>query len=176
MSTQPVNVEPIPAGLTREQVLDLYYHLALTRALEERLVNLDRQGKVIGGLYRSLGQEGESVAAAYALQSGDIMSPLLRNLGAMLVMGARPIEVLRHYMAKGTGPTVGREMNVHFNDLDLGYLGFENIVVHIVVNAAQIRGGITGEDAGGRINVDRRQLNTGRRIDCQLACLGIVHD
>ena len=123
MFAQPVNVEPIPAGLTREQVLDLYYQLGLTRALEERLVNLYRQGKVIGGLYRSLGQEGESVAAAYALQSGDIMSPLLRNLGAMLVMGARPIEVLRHYMAKGTGPTVGREMNVHFNDLDLGYLG-----------------------------------------------------
>jgi pyruvate dehydrogenase E1 component alpha subunit/2-oxoisovalerate dehydrogenase E1 component alpha subunit len=123
MSAQPVNVEPIPAGLTREQVLDLYYHLAMTRVLEERLVNLYRQGKVIGGLYRSVGQEGESVAAAYALQSGDVMSPLLRNLGAMLVMGARPVDVLRQYMAKGTGPSFGREMNIHFNDLDLGYLG-----------------------------------------------------
>jgi pyruvate dehydrogenase E1 component alpha subunit/2-oxoisovalerate dehydrogenase E1 component alpha subunit len=95
----------------------------LTRSLEERLVNLYRQTKVIGGLYRSLGQEGESVASAYALQDGDVLSPLIRNLGSMLVRGAKPVEVLRQYMAKATSPTAGREMNVHFNDLKLGYLG-----------------------------------------------------
>ncbi len=113
----------IPAGLTREQLREIYYYLRLTRSLEERLVNLYRQGKVIGGLYRSLGQEGESVASAYALQSGDVLSPLIRNLGSMLVQGARPVEILRQYMAKKTSPTTGREMNIHFNDLTLGYLG-----------------------------------------------------
>ncbi|MCZ6917645.1 MAG: thiamine pyrophosphate-dependent dehydrogenase E1 component subunit alpha [Gemmatimonadetes bacterium] len=118
-----MNDQPIPAGLSREQLLEIFYYLTLTRALEERLVNLYRQGKVIGGLYRSLGQEGESVGSAYALQSGDVLSPLIRNLGSMLVKGARPVEVLRQYMAKATSPTAGREMNVHFNDLDLGYLG-----------------------------------------------------
>ncbi len=113
----------IPAGLSREQLLEIYYYLRLTRTLEDRLVNLYRQGKVIGGLYRSLGQEGESVASAYTLKSGDVMSPLIRNLGSMLVRGAKPVEILRQYMAKGTSPTHGREMNVHFNDLELGYLG-----------------------------------------------------
>ena len=112
-----------PAGLSREQLLEMFYYLILTRSLEERLVNLYRQGKVIGGLYSSLGQEGESVASAYALQPGDILSPLIRNLGSMLVMGAKPVEILRQYMAKQTSPTAGREMNLHFNDLDLGYLG-----------------------------------------------------
>src|SRR2546426_11302608 len=38
-------------------------------------------------------------------------------------MGARPVEILRQYMAKAEGPTRGRELNVHFNDLELGYLG-----------------------------------------------------
>jgi pyruvate dehydrogenase E1 component alpha subunit/2-oxoisovalerate dehydrogenase E1 component alpha subunit len=113
----------IPAGLTRDDLREIYYYLRLTRSLEERLVNLYRQGKVIGGLYRSLGQEGESVASAWALDDGDIMSPLIRNMGALLVMGARPVEILRQYMAKATSPTAGREMNVHFNDLRLGYLG-----------------------------------------------------
>jgi pyruvate dehydrogenase E1 component alpha subunit/2-oxoisovalerate dehydrogenase E1 component alpha subunit len=73
-----------------------------------------------------LGQEGESVATAYALERGrhkDILSPLIRNLGALLVMGAPPIEILRQYMAKADGPTRGRELNVHFNDLEKGYLG-----------------------------------------------------
>ena len=45
------------AGLSRDQLLDLYYWMRLTRSLEERLVNLYRQTKVVGGLFRSLGQE-----------------------------------------------------------------------------------------------------------------------
>src|SRR5881398_314265 len=117
---------PLPARLTREQLLEIYRYLRVTRTLEERLTALYRQSKVIGGLFRSLGQEGESVASAYALERGkhgDILSPLIRNLGSMLVMGARPVEILRQYMAKADGPTRGRELNVHFNDLELGYLG-----------------------------------------------------
>ncbi len=117
---------PIPAGLSREQLLEIYRYLRLTRTLEERLTALYRQSKVIGGLFRSLGQEGESVASAYALERGpnrDVLSPLIRNLGSMLVMGAAPVEILRQYMAKAGGPTGGREMNVHFNDLERGYLG-----------------------------------------------------
>jgi TPP-dependent pyruvate/acetoin dehydrogenase alpha subunit len=116
----------IPAALERPQLLELYRYMRLTRTLEERLVVLYRQSKVIGGLFRSLGQEGESVASAYALERGrhrDILSPLIRNLGSMLVMGAKPIEILRQYMAKAEGPTQGRELNVHFNDLEKGYLG-----------------------------------------------------
>jgi pyruvate dehydrogenase E1 component alpha subunit/2-oxoisovalerate dehydrogenase E1 component alpha subunit len=117
---------PIPAGLSRGQLLEIYRYLRLTRTLEERLTALYRQSKVIGGLFRSLGQEGESVASAYALARGknqDILSPLIRNLGSMLVMGAEPVEILRQYMAKATGPTRGRELNLHFNDLEKGYLG-----------------------------------------------------
>jgi len=121
--TTTAGVPVIPAGLSRDQLREIYYYLRLTRSLEIRLTNLYRQGKVIGGLYSSLGQEGESVGSAYALEPGDVLSPLIRNLGAMLVKGARPVDVLRQYMAKATSPTRGREMNIHFNDLALGYLG-----------------------------------------------------
>jgi len=116
----------LPAELERSQLIEMYRYLRLTRTLEERLVALYRQSKVIGGLFRSLGQEGESVASAYALERGrhkDILSPLIRNLGSMLVMGAKPVEILRQYMAKAESPTRGRELNVHFNDLEKGYLG-----------------------------------------------------
>ena len=103
-------------GLTPEQLLEIDYYLRLTRTLEERLVALFRQAKVIGGLYRSLGQEGESVAAAYALDyaQGDVVQPLIRNIGSILVAGAKPADIIRQYMAKGDGPTRGRELNIHF--------------------------------------------------------------
>src|SRR5690242_194136 len=125
-ATRPTAAMPSGAALSTDQLLEVYYYLRLTRTLEERLVALYRQTKVIGGLFRSLGQEGESVASAYALDRGrnrDILSPLIRNLGSMLVMGAQPIQILRQYMAKAQSPTRGRELNVHFNDLERGYLG-----------------------------------------------------
>jgi TPP-dependent pyruvate/acetoin dehydrogenase alpha subunit len=106
------------AGLSREQLLDLYYWMRLTRSLEERLVNLYRQTKVVGGLFRSLGQEACAVGSAYALRREDVLSPLIRNLGSMLVKGATPLEVLRQYMAKGDSPTRGRELNIHFGDVE----------------------------------------------------------
>jgi TPP-dependent pyruvate/acetoin dehydrogenase alpha subunit len=115
----------VALSLTREQKLELYYYMRLTRSLEERLVNLYRQTKVVGGLFRSLGQEADAVGSAYALDrsKGDILSPLIRNLGSMLVQGARPSEIIRQYMAKGDSPTRGRELNIHFGDLERGFIG-----------------------------------------------------
>src|SRR5438045_8383887 len=107
-ATRPTAAIPSGPALSSDQLLEIYYYLRLTRTLEERLVALYRQTKVIGGLFRSLGQEGESVASAYALQRGrnkDILSPLIRNLASMLVMAAQPIEILRPYMAKADSPT-----------------------------------------------------------------------
>ena len=112
-----------PAGLTRAQLLELYYWMRLTRTLEERLVALYRQTKVVGGLFRSLGQEADAVGSAFALRREDVLSPLIRNLGSMLVKGATPLEILRQYMAKGDSPTRGRELNIHFGDTDRGFIG-----------------------------------------------------
>ncbi|HEY2067405.1 MAG TPA: thiamine pyrophosphate-dependent dehydrogenase E1 component subunit alpha, partial [Gemmatimonadaceae bacterium] len=110
-------------SLTRAQRLDLYYWMRLTRSLEERLVNLYRQTKVVGGLFRSLGQEADAVGSAYALRKEDVLSPLIRNLGSMLVKGATPVEILKQYMAKGDSPTRGRELNIHFGDTERGFIG-----------------------------------------------------
>jgi pyruvate dehydrogenase E1 component alpha subunit/2-oxoisovalerate dehydrogenase E1 component alpha subunit len=100
--------------LGEEQLMELLYYMKLNRALEEKLANLYRQNKVVGGLYRSLGQEACSVGAAYALERGDIFTPLIRNLGAILVRGGRPRDVLCQYMARRDGPTRGRDLNTHF--------------------------------------------------------------
>ena len=112
-------------ALSREQKLELYYFMRLTRTLEERLVNLYRQTKVVGGLFRSLGQEADAVGSAYALDrsKGDVLSPLIRNLGSMLVQGAKPNEIIKQYMAKGDSPTRGRELNIHYGDLVRGFIG-----------------------------------------------------
>src|SRR5256885_2080212 len=126
-ASKPTKLTPAgqSADLSRVQKLELYYYMRLTRSLEERLVNLYRQTKVVGGLFRSLGQEADAVGSAYALDrsKGDVLSPLIRNLGSMLVQGAKPNEIIKQYMAKGDSPTRGRELNIHYGDLVRGFIG-----------------------------------------------------
>jgi len=111
-------------GLTREQLLDLHYYLRLTRTLEERIGILYRQGKIYGGVYLSTGQEAVSVGATAALESGDIILPSHRDLGAHLLRGIQPREVLAQYLGRTGGPTRGRDGNVHYGDIQRGDVAF----------------------------------------------------
>jgi TPP-dependent pyruvate/acetoin dehydrogenase alpha subunit len=111
--------------LGKEQQLELLYFMRLTRSLEDRLDNLQKQGKIVGGLFRSLGQEATAVGSAYALEKkhGDILSPLTRDMGAMLVMGATPREVFSSYLWRASSPNRGRDQNIHITDLERGFVG-----------------------------------------------------
>src|SRR5438046_10625319 len=110
-------------SLSHDQMLELYRYLKLTRLVEERIVNLYRQTKVIGGVYRSLGQEATAVGSAYALRPDDFITPIIRDLGACFVKGIRPREIFAQYMAKAWGPSGGRDMNVHCVYPDQSFLG-----------------------------------------------------
>lgn len=112
----------------REQLRGIHQHLVLAREAEERLEVLFRQGHVSGGLYRSLGQEGGAVGAAWALRrrtdgTGDVLAPTIRATGAVFLMGGRPIDYFRQYLSRATGPTRGREANVHWCDFRRGLVG-----------------------------------------------------
>jgi len=103
--------------LTRQQYLDLYYYMRLNRELEEQMVRLFRQNKIVGGLYSSFGQEAISVGTAYALGPGDWIAPMIRNIGALLVRGFKPRDILTQHMARYTSPTLGKDGTSHFGDL-----------------------------------------------------------
>ncbi|HYV51365.1 MAG TPA: thiamine pyrophosphate-dependent dehydrogenase E1 component subunit alpha [Dongiaceae bacterium] len=103
--------------LTRDERLEILRWMLLTRKLEERLVNLYRQNQVVGGLYRSLGQEAETIGAVYALEKEDVIAPLIRNMGAVLVKGYRPRDVAMQYMARADGPSRGKDLNIHFGEV-----------------------------------------------------------
>jgi TPP-dependent pyruvate/acetoin dehydrogenase alpha subunit len=102
------------SALTPDRKIEIYRLLRLNRSVEERLVHLYRQGRIVGGLYRSLGQEATSVGSACALERGDILGPLIRNLGSVLAMGVAPREIFTQYMARGNSPTGGKEGILHF--------------------------------------------------------------
>ncbi|MEI6593528.1 MAG: thiamine pyrophosphate-dependent dehydrogenase E1 component subunit alpha [Holophagaceae bacterium] len=102
--------------------LRLHEAMLLTRLTEERIVKLFRQGQTLGSVYRSLGQEATACATALALGPDDVIAPLIRNLGAMLVRGATPLEVFLQYLGRATGPSGGREHNNHFGSVARGII------------------------------------------------------
>src|ERR1700727_319230 len=108
--------------LTREQHLDLYYFMQLNRQLEERMVRLFRQNKIVGGLYSSLGQEAVSVGTCYALEKKDWIAPMIRNIEALLVKGVPPRDIFTQHMAKYTSPTQGKDGTSHFGDLKVRHI------------------------------------------------------
>jgi TPP-dependent pyruvate/acetoin dehydrogenase alpha subunit len=115
-------------GLSRSALHDLFRALFLTRAAEERLEILQKQGHMTGGLYRSLGQEAGAVGAAYALRrrsdgTGDFLAPTVRAAGALFLFGGELVDFFRQYLARGTSPTGGRESNVHWCDFQKGFVG-----------------------------------------------------
>ncbi|MFI5310023.1 MAG: thiamine pyrophosphate-dependent dehydrogenase E1 component subunit alpha [Gemmatimonadales bacterium] len=154
---------PASAALTAAQKLELYYWMRLTRSLEERLMSLQRQSKLVGGLFRSLGQEADAVGSAFALEPRDVLSSLTRNLGALLVRGAPPAAVIRQNMAKGDSPTRGRDLGLHFADLARGFLGHISPLGDMVA----VMAGVTlsfrmrGEDRVGLVYVGDGATSTG---------------
>ena len=108
--------------LKREQYLDLYYFMQLNRQLEERMVRLFRQNKIVGGLYSSLGQEAVSVGTCSALEKRDWIAPMIRNIGALLVKGVPPRDIFTQHMAKFTSPTKGKDGTSHFGDLKVRHI------------------------------------------------------
>ncbi|MBP1771870.1 MAG: Pyruvate/2-oxoglutarate dehydrogenase [Holophagaceae bacterium] len=108
--------------MDRETALRLYEAMLLTRLTEERLVKLFRQGKTLGSVYRSLGQEATACATAMALGPDDVIAPLIRNLGSMLVRGVTPEEIFLQYLGRATSPSGGREHNNHFGSVARGII------------------------------------------------------
>ncbi len=115
-------------SLGREELLDLYYYLRLTRGVEDRVRILYRQGKIVGGVYLSRGQEAISVGASYSLSPQDVIAPTHRDMGVFLLRGITPGEAIAQYLGKATGPSRGRDGNIHIGDIKRGLIGFVSML------------------------------------------------
>ncbi|MGZ6695268.1 MAG: thiamine pyrophosphate-dependent enzyme, partial [Solirubrobacteraceae bacterium] len=122
--------------LTLDDRTALLRYMLLMRGLEERAMNLYRQGKVPGSFYDGFGQEAVSVGSAFAMSAQDRLCILHRDLGAHLVRGVTPARILGQYMGRAGGVTGGRDGNVHFGDYRLGCVGMVSMLPDMMLVAA----------------------------------------
>src|SRR6058998_2892221 len=110
------------AGLDREDLLQVYRDMVLTRGIEERGHILYRQGKIPGALYTGRGNEAAAIGVATAMGPDDIGTPLHRDMGVHITRGVEPWRIFAQYMGRADGPTRGRDGNVHIADVQLGLI------------------------------------------------------
>jgi pyruvate dehydrogenase E1 component alpha subunit len=127
-----------PQHLTREDRVALLRYMASMRAIEERVLNLYRQGKVPGSFYDGYGQEAVSTGAAFAMAAQDRLCVLHRDLAAHLVRGVSPTRIIAQYMGREGGITRGRDANVHFGDYRVGCVGMVSMLPDMMLVATGI--------------------------------------
>ena len=98
----------------REERIELFRLVLLQRLFEERVTALYRQGRVPGSVYTGRGQEAVAAGAGLALGPDDVVAPLNRELACHFARGVEPADVFRNFFGKATGPTAGRDGNMHF--------------------------------------------------------------
>src|SRR5436305_14909227 len=98
--------------LPRKTLLRLDRAMVRLRTLDERMMTLQRQGRV--GFYGACtGQEAATLASAIALDQDDWIFPALREGGAMLLRGFPLVPYLCQIFGHSGDETKGRQMPSH---------------------------------------------------------------
>jgi len=99
--------------LPKQLVVRMYRAMLRTRVIDERLIKLQRQGR-IGFHIGSLGEEACIIASAAALRDEDWILPCYREFGALLWRGM-PLQTYVDNMYGNSGdPVQGRQMPDHY--------------------------------------------------------------
>jgi len=109
--------------MTEQKDRELYRWLRLIREFEGRVSALDKQGKLMGGVYSGKGQEAVTVGFCHDLRWDDWIFPLHRDLGAFLVKGADPKRLMAQIFGRRDGFAKGKDSYLHGGDLSNGIFG-----------------------------------------------------
>jgi TPP-dependent pyruvate/acetoin dehydrogenase alpha subunit len=99
-------------ALDAAHLRDLYVGMLRARILDERMLNLQRQGR-IGFYAESRGQEAAVVGAVAALEARDFVVPAHREVGAALFRGLPLRSVVAQLFGNANDVGRGRQMPVH---------------------------------------------------------------
>jgi len=120
MSVYPANVSSLTdrakpgsgAKLSPAELKEIYRGMLLIRTLDERMMTLQRQGRV--GFYGACtGQEAACIGSAFALRKSDWIFPALREGAAMLLRGFPLVPYIAQVFGNSGDLSKGRQMPSH---------------------------------------------------------------
>ena len=103
--------------LSTDQLLDLYRGLVMARLHDIQLKRWVKQG-VITKAWLGSGEEAVTVGTCAALDSGDVVGPMIRNASALIEQGMPLLACFSSYLGTTDNLTGGRDL--HIGDLKYG--------------------------------------------------------
>lgn len=113
----------------------LYTTMVRVRKMDEKLILLQRQGRI--GFYLScLGQEACHIGAAYALNEDDWIFPHYRNPGTPLLRGVSMLRMVNQCFGNAADEIKGRQMPVHYSFKDINFFSVSSPLGTQIIQAA----------------------------------------
>ncbi len=100
-------------ALDPHSLIEAYRTMVLSRAIDDRCISLQRQGR-IGFYVPASGQEAAQVGCAAALAPTDWVFPAYRELGVALWRGITVATLMNQFMGNSADPMKGRQMPNHY--------------------------------------------------------------
>src|SRR5438105_3745506 len=100
-------------GLSDGQLVQLYRQMVFLRFLDERLMLLQRQGR-IGFHIGSSGEEAAVLGSGVMMAETDCIFPSYREFGLALMRGMPLKAFLDHMLGNAADPACGRQMASHY--------------------------------------------------------------
>ncbi|HED13505.1 MAG TPA: thiamine pyrophosphate-dependent dehydrogenase E1 component subunit alpha [Gammaproteobacteria bacterium] len=107
--------------LDRQKALRIYDAMVRTRALDERMLAAQRQGRV-SFYMQSTGEEASTVGFAAALNDADMIMAQYREQGALMYRGFSIDEFMNQLFANDLDYGMGRQMPVHYGSAKLHFM------------------------------------------------------
>lgn len=126
-------------SVSRDTRMRLFHLMLLQRLVDDRIMALYRQGRILGSVYTGRGQEAVGAAAGLALGPDDVVAPLNREQACHYARGVTVADVFRSFLGKATGPTRGRDGNMHFGKPEVNVfplVSMLGLLVPVTVGAA----------------------------------------
>ncbi len=101
-------------NLPAAELKKLYRLMVATRALDDRGLALQRQGR-IGFYLQSTGQEASHLGTAYALKDSDWLFPAYRQPGILLLREVPIEKIVSEWFGNSGDTSKGRQMPVHYS-------------------------------------------------------------
>jgi 2-oxoisovalerate dehydrogenase E1 component alpha subunit len=126
-------------GLSDDELREMYRHVALARAVDERMWILNRAGR-IPFVISGQGHEGAQVGIAWALEKGkDWIAPFYRSIATCLTFGMSARDILTAQYATASDPSSGgRQMPGHYGSHEHNLVSVSSPVATQLLHAVGI--------------------------------------
>ncbi len=111
-------VSSVHSNLADEDLLKIYRAMLLTRAFDNKVLSLQRQGR-LGAYINCTGEEGSIVPSAFALRKDDWMFTSYREVGAHIVRGLSIDHMFAQLFGNSSDLLKGRQMSNSWGSREL---------------------------------------------------------